>query len=202
MSMHKVSWQCAGHGVIERQRGGASVRSRWPAAHGAGVIGAQQVVGGVEGGRSRWGVEGRRCGTRGGTPLHVTARAPGRPIVHGHGPLLGARRGLSGTVQAVQVTVRANVRQRRVRGPADLGWWQRADASGDVGGRRIILTGANDGVQGMRAWCAGRERGQGGACVVVVSTQLPCSVVAWLLEGPWLICDDCRDGLQIKHITV
>lgn len=51
--MHKVSWQRVGHGVIERQRGGASVRSRRPAAHGARVIGAQQIVGGVEGGRPR-----------------------------------------------------------------------------------------------------------------------------------------------------
>lgn len=62
------------------------------------------------------------------------------------------------------------------------------------------MTGA-DVVQGMRARRAGRERGQGGARVVVVSTRLPCSVLAERLMGLWLICDDCRDGLRINHTT-
>lgn len=73
------------------------------------------------------------------------------------------------------MTVGANLRQRR---PADLRGRQRADASGDVGGRRNILIAGNEGVQGMRGRCAGRERWQGGVDVVVISTRLPCSVAA------------------------
>lgn len=75
----------------------------------------------MKGGRSRGGVKGRRGGTWGGTPLHVTAGAPGRPVVHGRGPLIGAGGQLSGAELAVQVTVRAHMRQRGVRRPADLG---------------------------------------------------------------------------------
>lgn len=96
-------------------------------------------------------------------------------------------------MHAVQVTVGANVRQPC---PADLGGRQRADASGDVRGRRNILIAGNHGVQGMRGRCAGRERWQGGVGVVVISTRLPCSVTAGLLGGLWLICDDSGDGLQ------
>lgn len=66
------------------------------------------------------------------------------------------------------------MRQRR---PADLGGRQRADAAGDLGGRRNILIAGNV-VQGMSGRCAGRERWQEGVGVVVISTRLPCSVVA------------------------
>lgn len=47
----KISWQCAGHRVIHRQRGGASVRPGRPAAHLSVIVRVQQVRGGVEGGR-------------------------------------------------------------------------------------------------------------------------------------------------------
>lgn len=53
MPITKIPGECAGHRMIERQRRGASVRSRRPAAHGTVVVGAQQVVGGLEGGGPR-----------------------------------------------------------------------------------------------------------------------------------------------------
>lgn len=53
MPITKIPGERAGHRMIERQRRGASVRTRRPAAHGAVVVGAQQVVGGLEGGGPR-----------------------------------------------------------------------------------------------------------------------------------------------------
>lgn len=196
MPITKISGERAGHRMIERQRRGASVRSRRPAAHGAVVVGAQQVVGGLEGGGPRWVVKGSSCGTRRGTPLHVTAGAPWASVVHGGGPVLRALRWLLGALFAVQVAVGANARQRRVCLPVHLGRWQRA--GGDAGGGGNIFIAGDNGVHRMRSKCAWGA----GACIVVISTWLLCCVDAWLFGGLRFIYGNCRAGLERKCVNM
>lgn len=139
----EISWQRAGHGMIQGQRWGASVWPGWPVAPLSVIVCVQQVRGGLEDGRP-WGLaKGRSCGAH-----RRTGQAPRAQAHAGRGVTPRAARCPFGTILALQVAVRFNPRKWRVSVPLALG--RRRQAGGE--GWNIFSTGDNGVRETVSCW--------------------------------------------------
>lgn len=185
----KISWQRAGHGVIHRQRGGASVSPGRPAAHLSVIVQVQQVRGGKEGGRTDWGLaEGKICGAQ-----RRTAQAPWAQVRAGWRVTPRAARCLFGAILTIVVAVRSTPRKRRMCIPLDLGGGQWT--GGEVRGGRDIFSAGDDGVRGIVSCRVWRELRAGASITACPLWAWNSGAGGWrLLFGNWIA------GLQGEKI--
>lgn len=181
----KVSRECVGHWMVERQRRAASFWPRWSAALMAAVIRGQQVEGGVERGRSRWLVKRNRCGARRGASFHVTDWALWAPVVGNGGITPWGVRRLFRALLAVGVAVGSSSRKWGVCLPVDLGGRERA--SGEDRGEWWVFVAGDDGFYGSGSCWACEESFRAGAAITAATWQ---TAELRLLPG------DCRAGLK------